>query len=105
MTGITYVQGDATQPHGKGTKIIGHVVNDRGGWGRGFVLVVSRRWPEPEAAYRRWHRERASNDFGLGAVQFVQVDRLTWVANMERREALLNRVGVKDHHHRPVAAG
>ena len=43
---------------------------------------MSRRWGEPEAAYRRWHRERAGNDFGLGAVQVVQVERLVWVANM-----------------------
>ena len=47
-----------------------------------FVLAISRRWPEPEAAYRRWHRERAKNDFGLGAVQFVQVAERVWVANL-----------------------
>lgn len=81
-TEIRYVRGDATTPLGKGTKVIAHVCNDRGGWGKGFVLAVSRRWPEPEAAFRRWHRERAKNGFGLGAVQFVQVDRLVWVANM-----------------------
>ena len=82
MSGITYVRGDATAPQGKGVKIIAHVCNDLGGWGKGFVLALSRRWPEPEAAYRRWHRERASNDFGLGAVQFVQVGPYIWVANM-----------------------
>ncbi|WP_441246357.1 macro domain-containing protein [Kitasatospora sp. McL0602] len=81
-TGIEYVRGDATTPLGKGPKVIAHVCNDLGGWGKGFVLAVSRRWPEPETAYRRWHRERAGNDFGLGAVQVVQVDRLLWVANM-----------------------
>jgi O-acetyl-ADP-ribose deacetylase (regulator of RNase III) len=79
---IRYVRGDATTPLGKGPKVVAHVCNDRGGWGKGFVLAVSRRWPEPEAAYRRWHRERARNGFGLGAVQFVQVERLVWVANM-----------------------
>ncbi len=82
MSGITYVQGDATAPRGKGVKLIAHVCNDLGGWGKGFVLALSRRWPEPESAYRRWHRERSGNDFGLGAVQFVQVDRFTWVANV-----------------------
>ncbi|MFF4183700.1 macro domain-containing protein [Streptomyces sp. NPDC001691] len=82
MTGITYVRGDATSPHGKGVKLIAHVCNDLGGWGKGFVVSVSRRWPEPEAAYRRWHRDRAGHDFGLGAVQFVRVDRHLWVANM-----------------------
>ncbi|MFE4395206.1 MULTISPECIES: macro domain-containing protein [Streptomycetaceae] len=82
MEEITYVRGDATTPHGKGVKVIAHVCNDLGGWGKGFVLALSRRWPEPEAAYRRWHRERATNDFGLGAVQLVQVDPHVWVANL-----------------------
>lgn len=66
----------------KGVKIIAHVCNDIGGWGKGFVLALSRRWPEPEAAYRAWHRDRAANDFGLGAVQLVQAERCVWVANM-----------------------
>ncbi|MFJ6014765.1 macro domain-containing protein [Streptomyces sp. NPDC092952] len=82
MSGITYIQGDATAPQAKGVKLIAHVCNDLGGWGKGFVLAVSRRWPEPEAAYRRWHRERAENDFALGATQFVQVRPDIWVANM-----------------------
>ncbi|MYW02099.1 macro domain-containing protein [Streptomyces sp. SID3343] len=82
MTSITYVAGDATTPLGKGVKIVAHVCNDMGGWGKGFVLALSRRWPEPEADYRRWHRERAGNDFGLGAVRLVRVDTYLWVANM-----------------------
>ncbi|MFE9728033.1 macro domain-containing protein [Streptomyces sp. NPDC005794] len=82
MSRITYVQGDATSPQGKGVKLIVHVCNDLGGWGKGFVLALSRRWPEPEAAYRRWHRERAGNDFGLGAAQFAQVEQYVWVANV-----------------------
>ncbi|MCX4903663.1 macro domain-containing protein [Streptomyces sp. NBC_00878] len=82
MSEITYVRGDATVPLGKGVKVIAHVCNDIGGWGKGFVLALSNRWPEPETAYRRWHRERAGNDFGLGATQFVKVDRYVWVANM-----------------------
>ncbi|MGW4233176.1 macro domain-containing protein [Streptomyces sp. NPDC004980] len=82
MSGITYVRGDATAPQGKGVKLIVHCCNDLGGWGKGFVLALSRRWPEPEAAYRRWHRERAGNDFGLGAVQFVRAGPYTWVANL-----------------------
>ncbi|WP_137992256.1 macro domain-containing protein [Streptomyces vilmorinianum] len=82
MSGITYVQGDASAPQGKGVKIIAHVCNDLGGWGKGFVLALSRRWPDPEAAFRRWHRERARNDFGLGAAQFVQVGPYLWVANL-----------------------
>lgn len=82
MFEIEYVEGDATQPLGEGVKLIAHVCNDAGGWGRGFVRAVSHRWSEPEAAYRRWHRQRADNGFGLGAVQFVQVGPYLWVANM-----------------------
>ncbi|WP_433339964.1 macro domain-containing protein [Streptomyces sp. CA-253872] len=79
---IEYVRGDATAPHGKGPRIIAHVCNDRGGWGKGFVLALSRRWPEPERAYRAWYRERASNDFALGALQLIRVERPLLVANM-----------------------
>jgi O-acetyl-ADP-ribose deacetylase (regulator of RNase III) len=82
MEKIQYLQGDATTPQAKGNKIIAHICNDLGGWGKGFVLAVSRRWKEPEAAYREWHRNRADTDFGLGAVQFVPVEPDIWIANM-----------------------
>lgn len=75
------IKGDATSPQAKGPKLIVHICNDLGGWGKGFVLAISRRWPEPEKAYREWHRGRAGNDFGLGATQLVQVKPDTWVAN------------------------
>lgn len=79
---IQYIQGDATQPQGAGNKIIAHVCNDIGGWGKGFVLAISNRWPEPEAAFRRWHQDRASNDYALGAIQLVNVTSYIWVCNM-----------------------
>ena len=43
---------------------------------------MSKRFLEPERAFRAWHRERASNDFALGAAQLVGVGRDLWVANM-----------------------
>jgi O-acetyl-ADP-ribose deacetylase (regulator of RNase III) len=82
MTGIEYIRGDATTPHAKGVKLIAHVCNDRGGWGKGFVLAISKRWPQPETAYRAWYRDRAHNDFALGAAQLVQVEKYLWVANL-----------------------
>lgn len=78
----TIIRGDASSPQARGPKIIAHVCNDLGGWGKGFVLALSKRWSEPEAAYRAWHRGRSGNDFGLGAVQLVQVRPDVWVANM-----------------------
>lgn len=94
MSEIIYIRGDATVPSVKGVKVIAHVCNDLGGWGKGFVLALSRRRPEPEAAYRAWHRDRAANDFGLGAAQFVQVERDVWVANLIGRRGI--RRGSKD---------
>uniref|UniRef100_A0AAU2JW88 Macro domain-containing protein n=1 Tax=Streptomyces sp. NBC_00049 TaxID=2903617 RepID=A0AAU2JW88_9ACTN len=82
MKPLRIIAGDATSPQAKGPKIVAHVCNDLGGWGKGFVLAVSKRWPEPEAAYRAWHRERSKNDFELGAVQLVRVKPDVWVANM-----------------------
>jgi O-acetyl-ADP-ribose deacetylase (regulator of RNase III) len=79
---LRVIKGDATSPQARGPKIIAHVCNDLGGWGKGFVLAVSRRWPEPERDYRDWHRHRARNDFGLGAVRLVPVEAGLWVANM-----------------------
>ncbi|MFF3623583.1 macro domain-containing protein [Streptomyces sp. NPDC002467] len=82
MKPLRIIAGDATSPQAKGPKIIAHVCNDLGGWGKGFVLAVSKRWPEPEKAFRTWHRGRSGNDFGLGAVQLVRVKPDVWVANM-----------------------
>ncbi|MGB2571206.1 macro domain-containing protein [Micromonospora citrea] len=82
MIPLTVIRGDATSPQARGPKVIAHLCNDQGGWGKGFVLAISRRWPEPERDYRAWHRRRAANDFGLGAVRLVRVGGDTWVANM-----------------------
>ena len=82
MPSVTYLKGDATCPQTSGAKLICHVCNDLGGWGKGFVLAVSRRWPEPEAEYRAWASTGRAGGFGLGAVQCVQCEPLIWVANM-----------------------
>jgi O-acetyl-ADP-ribose deacetylase (regulator of RNase III) len=81
MTDIQYCTGDATAPIGEGPKIIAHVCNDMGGWGKGFVVAISRRWSEPEAAYRKWYADKEPT-FELGAIQVVPVEDGLWVANM-----------------------
>ena len=82
MMEINYLKGDATAPSVKGNKIIAHVCNDLGGWGKGFVMEISKRWSEPESQYRAWHRNRSKNDFALGSVQFVPVEKYITIANM-----------------------
>ncbi|MFF0711630.1 macro domain-containing protein [Streptomyces bauhiniae] len=88
---IVYIRGDATAPCAEGARVIAHVCNDIGGWGRGFVSALSQRWPEPEAAYRAWYRGRAANDFALGAVQLVEVGPRLWVANMIGQHGIRGR--------------
>lgn len=91
---ITYVTGDATRPAGSDPRIIVHVCNDIGAWGAGFVVALSRRWREPEAAFRRWYRERETSGFALGAVQLVEVEPALWVANLVGQHGI-TRAGVK----------
>lgn len=108
---IHYVVGDATDPQVPGNRIIAHVCNDTGGWGRGFVLSLSKRWPEPELAYRRWHQEGAEMllipghsgekvgiEMKLGATIYVRVayrgnppdfEDETFVANMVAQRGIL----------------
>jgi len=82
MAPLDFTRGDATDPTGDGNRIIAHVCNDGGGWGKGFVVAISNRWPDPEREYRRWFSEREGNDFALGELQVVSVSVSTWVANM-----------------------
>ena len=79
---MSYHTGDATRPIGVGSKILVHVCNDIGAWGRGFVVALSRCWPEPEQHYRAWHRGGDSVPFELGQVQFVPVSESIVVANL-----------------------
>ena len=79
---ITYLKGDATVPLGDEPKVIVHVCNDIGAWGKGFVLAISKRWPKPEQSYRDWHRHGGNVPFELGQVQFVDVEPFLWVANL-----------------------
>lgn len=77
---MKYTKGDATAPFGDGNKIIVHICNDIGGWGKGFVLALSARWVGPEKEYRDWYKSKI--DFELGNVQFVLVEDDIYVANI-----------------------
>lgn len=80
MKGINYLVGDATKPEGTGIKIIAHICNDIGAWGKGFVVAISKVWSKPEEEYRLWSKNESS--FHLGEVQFVEVSEDIIIANM-----------------------
>ncbi|MGA2555668.1 MAG: macro domain-containing protein [Verrucomicrobiota bacterium] len=83
--------GDATAPVGPGNRIIAHICNDIGAWGAGFVLALSRRWPQPRAQYLK---DKAAQTLQLGAVNLIQVEKTIWVANMVAQRDLCTRDGV-----------
>jgi len=91
---LNFVKGDATRPQGDGPKLIVHVCNNIGAWGAGFVMAISRRWPEPEAAYRGWYGVRDTHPetrFGLGSIQHVKVEDDLYVVNMVAQHSIRGR--------------
>jgi len=88
---INYLKGDATKPVGAGNRIITHCCNDRGFWNAGFVKALSKRWSEPERAYRLWAAGNGHVPFALGNVQFVKVAKGLCVANIIGQAGIANR--------------
>lgn len=88
MNTIQYIKGDATNPTQLGNKIVVHICNDIGGWGKGFVLALSKRWKEPELQFRQWYKSQ--DNFELGQVQFVKVEPDLWVANLIGQHKIYN---------------
>jgi len=93
MSDINYVIGDATyQELSSNTtvKIIAHICNDVGAWGKGFVTAISKRWDEPEEWYRQWFKKKivytnANSEyitFELGNILLVSVDYDITICNM-----------------------
>lgn len=99
---ITYLTGDATLPQKEGQKILCHVVNTEGGWGAGFVLAASKRWPEPEQRYQQWMKDTGGPVLArrqLGLIQTVPVTDDITVVNM------LCQLGYRYTERRPLRYG
>ena len=43
-------------------------------------MAISNKWKEPEKEYRNWFQSK--NNFELGKVQLVEVEKDTWIANL-----------------------
>lgn len=79
---ISYIKGDATEivcDDQRPNNVLMHIVNNQGGWGRGFVVSISRKWVKPERVYRSQYRH-----FGLtlGTNQYIKVEQYLHVVNM-----------------------
>lgn len=111
---IIYHEGDATNPVGDKNVIIPHICNDVGGWGRGFVLALSKKWPIAETSYRAWSEGENTDakicsyegiGFNLGNVQFVNVERGICVANMIGQRGIESQFGIPPIRYEDVNLG
>lgn len=85
---LTYVKGDVTEPQRNDPAeviVLPHVCNNIDGWGRGVVVAISNKWPEPEREYRDYMNSsttQASASRGLGETIRVEVADNIVVMNM-----------------------
>lgn len=88
---IQYIAGDATQPiEMTPNKIIAHVVNNRCGWGKGFVLALSKRWPvDLKELSPEWKYRGGCDNYELGDIQMV--------ATPEKGISVCNMFAQKDY--------
>ncbi len=70
---ITYLKGDASEPRGTDSRFILQVVNDAAlTWGAGFSLLLRKKWPGLQGAFRSW--ALTSKNLKLGNIHVVPVD-------------------------------
>lgn len=87
MKEIIYLKGDATSPKAQGHKVIAHICNNRGSWGAGFVMAISKKWSLPEIEYRKWIETKTAT---LGKIQLVPVEDEIVIANMIAQDGFVN---------------
>lgn len=102
---ITYLHGDASQPQGDGPRVLVHICNDLGKWGKGFVVALAKRWPASKQAYLAWSKGPSGQPFGLGEVQFVEVAEQLWVANLIGRHGTSRYINPKPIRYEAVTVG
>ena len=83
---LKIVEGDATSPQKTAPNeivVIPHVCNNESGWGKGFVLALSKKWEKPELVYRTYcFRNRKFGYPILGKVCYAKINHSFVVANM-----------------------
>ncbi|EPN8565567.1 macro domain-containing protein [Enterobacter hormaechei] len=91
---IKYLSGDAVEPLKKST-VIANIVNNKGKWGKGFVLSLSNKYPAAKKSYLSCFKE---NNFPeLGVVDFVMVDaqEKIFIANMYAQDGIKKNINDK----------
>lgn len=105
MENIFYLRGDATKPViEQNSRIIVHICNDVGAWGKGFVLAIEKEYPIAKTYYKQWYNNHfnkvnsSATPFKLGEVQIIPVeskpDGTIYVANMIAQHNIYSKKGV-----------
>lgn len=75
---VKYIKGDLFEGIKQHKKVcIPHIVNDIGAWGAGFVVALSKHFPQPEREYHKWYEMcnlGTDGELPLGDYQDVYCD-------------------------------
>ncbi len=78
--------GDATQPRGKGKKIIAQVVNTGGSLARGFGYSLTKAFPIVQEKMTKWKANKS--EFQLGANNLIKISEELFVVQMLAQKGL-----------------
>lgn len=79
--------GDATQPGGKGKKIIAQVVNTAASLGRGFGSSITKRYPVVNQSLQNWKRNK--DRFTLGETNLIEISHGLYVFQMLAQKGII----------------
>lgn len=79
---IEHIKGDCLQDSDI-PRFILQVVNNKGGFGKGFALATANKYPEVVTKYKEWYGNSIlynSHQFRMGAIQKIRIDnKLTFI--------------------------
>lgn len=80
---IKYRKGDCLQDSEE-PRILAHIVNNKGGFGKGFAFAVAKKYPIVKEKYKDWYATslRNSHHFHLGNISAVRVNAHLTFINM-----------------------
>ena len=95
---LKVVKGDATDPQKTAPNeiaIIPHCCNNKGGWGAGFVLALSKKWELPEKNYRAFCAGEPPYPKNthplLGKTCYAKIDKRLVIANMIAQDGTVSK--------------
>lgn len=76
-------------------RIICHVVNNKGGFGKGFAFELGNKYPLVKRKYKEWYGLSllyGDAKFKLGSIQTININENLWVINMLCQDGYATRV-------------